>query len=232
MQLIRHSSALLKGLVTVSVLGGLGSVSPFLMPTSSGPRVVYTMTTSSSATGEAIATIDGTQLSVAVKGGAPNSLYSVWVDFRSRATLTVTPDYPAGALARGVAPAFATTQGVTAGMGPDANSFFTDGNGDALFTVALDYELLTAGDSPVVHAGLAMQGANRIGGHWMRVHEFDNAASLQMTDPVTGLPLLRRATAQGLTIVRHPDTVTHGHTPGVGGVDHFSAFSGDFPTTL
>ena len=37
--------------------------------------------------------------------------------------------------------------------------------------------------------------------------------------------------AQGITIVFHHDLVTHGFTPGVGGVDHSSAFKGDFPTT-
>ena len=56
-------------------------------------------------------------------------MYTVWVDFRNRFTGVVGLDYPSGALPRGVAPAFATTQGVTSGMGLDANAFVTDGNG-------------------------------------------------------------------------------------------------------
>ena len=106
--------------------------------------------------------------------------------------------------------------------------------------VQLDYELLRPGDSPVVFGTLAMQGPNRVGGHWMRIYDppkkkkAKETASLQLTDgddddDDDGLPLLERSTPQGITIVRHPDFVTHGHTPGVGGVDHFSAFKGDFP---
>ena len=48
-------------------------------------------------------------------------------------------------------------------------------------------------------------------------------------DPATDRPVVVRATAQGITIVGHFDFVTHGHTPGVGGVDHFSGFNGGFP---
>ena len=44
-----------------------------------------------------------------------------------------------------------------------------------------------------------------------------------------GLPLLQLATVKRLVIVGHFDKVTHGHTPGVKGVDRFSGFKRDIP---
>ncbi len=187
-----------------------------------------------------------------VKDAQPNSLYTVWIDFRSRALVdqeqsdeeAMADDYPIAhntqfdptvtqygeGIDRGVAPAFASTQGVTAGMGLDANTIVTDHNGKGKVQLKPDYHVLQAGAAPVVAADLVEQGSNRVGGGWMRQYQAPiNLASLQATDPSTGLPLLVRATAQGFTIVRHPDMVSHGHTPGVGGTDHFSAFKGDFP---
>lgn len=189
----------------------------------------YTLTTSD--IGTAKVTIDGDELKIKVKDARANTLYTVWVDFKNRGTGLLTPDYPDGGIGRGVAPAFASTAGVTAGMGMDPNGFITDEDGDAVFKAELDYGLLKAGDSPVVGAELAMQGMNRVGGYWLRKYPVDQtmAASLQMVDPATGLPVLERATAQGFTIQHHPDSVTHGHTPGVGGIDHSGAFKGDIP---
>ncbi len=186
---------------------------------------------------------DVTVLEVKISDARPDTLYTVWVDFRSRARLdagfskfdALSDDYKPlvdkGALPRGVAPAFATTAGVTAGMGIDPNGIITDDHGEAEFKAILDYNLLKRGDSPVVGDELAMQGLNRVGGYWLRRYPIDPtvSASLQQTDPATGFPLVERATAQGITIVRHADFVTHGHTPGVGDVDHFSAFKDDFP---
>ena len=196
----------------------------------------YELTSSDVVTATALVTVFGEELEIQVAGARPNTLYTVWVDFRNRASLELSPDYaallPKGALPRGVAPAFASTAPVTAGMGLDENGFITDVFGDADFEVDdLDYELLRPGDSPVVGAQLAMQGKNRVGGGWLRVYPLDPtvAASPQVIDPATGLPMLERATAQGITIVGHFDFITHGHTPGVGGVDHFGAFKGDFP---
>ena len=81
----------------------------------------------------------------------------------------------------------------------------------------------------MVAAGLAVQGLNIIGGGWMRVYNQDpnTEASLQVVRK--GRPLVERATAQGLTIVRHADFISHGHTPGTKNIDHFSGFKGDFP---
>ena len=189
---------------------------------------------------------------ISIKDGQPNSLYTVWIDFRNRAlneTQTtaeaMADDYPIAhneqfdatvtqygeGVARGVAPAFASTQGVTAGMGLDANTIVTDDEGKGSVELKPDYHVLQPGASPVVAADLVEQDLNRVGGGWMRQYEepVDVVASLQKTDPATGLPLLVRATAQGITIVRHPDMISHGHTPGIGGVDHFSAFKGDYP---
>lgn len=194
----------------------------------------YTLTSASGEPGMAAVKIEDKELKIKLQNAVPNSLYTVWIDFKNRETNSLSPDYPLdkGALGRGVAPAFATTAGVTAGMGLDANGIITDDDGDAMFKVELDYELLSDGASPVVGGQLSMQGLNRVGGYWLRVYTVDpnSAASSQATDPDTGLPLIERSTVQGLTIVRHPDHITHGHTPGVGGVDHFPGFKGDFPS--
>ncbi len=173
------------------------------------------------------------ELVITFKGANPNTLYTTWIDHRNRSQLELAPDYPLdqGAMPRGVAPAFKTTQGVTAGMGRDVNSVVTNKYGNAVMRVMLDYNILEKGGSPVVGTQLAMQGFNRVGGGWLRTYPDDPYvnASLQVTDPVTGLPVLPRSTPQGITIVKHPDKTTHGHTPGVGRVDHFSAYKGDFP---
>jgi len=183
--------------------------------------------------GTATVKINDNQLTITFKDAEPDSLYTIWIDHKNRATGELAADYPLnkGALERGVAPAFATTAGVFDGMALDANGVITSGGGNAHFNVNLDYDLLAPGDSPVVGAGLAMQGLNRVGGAWLRVYPKNpNAqASLQVTDQTTRRPKLWRSTAQGITIVYHEDKITHGHTPGVGGVDHFPGFKGDFP---
>ena len=185
------------------------------------------------ASGTAEATITSDELRIEFRNALPDTLYTVWVDHKSRASGLLASDYPLaeGALARGVAPAFATTAPVFAGMGIDLNGVVTDSDGNAKLRVSLDYNLLKKGRSPVVSAELLMQGMNRVGGGWLRTYPVNPlvAASLQTVDPSTGLPVLPRSTAQGLTIQSHPDYVTHGHTPGVGGVDHSGAFKGDFP---
>ncbi len=196
-----------------------------------GKKCTYTLTSSTGELGTATVSVKKKKLKIHFHGAVPDAMYSVWVDFRSRATLETGADYPVGAIERGVAPAFKSTQGVTSGMGLDRNTTVTDGDGDSLFTVKLNYNILLAGESPVVGAELATQGLNRVGGYWMRKYGTDpaTAASLQLVDTDTGLPLLERGTPAGITIVRHPDFVSHGHTPGVGGVDHFPGFKGDFP---
>ena len=196
-----------------------------------GVECNYQLDTSSGQPGTAFVTAKIDEIKVIFSDAKPNTLYTVWVDHKNRATGQLAGDYPAGALPRGVAPAFALTDGVTAGFGLDKNGIITDESGNADLVVKLDYNLLAPGASPVVDEELDMQGLNRVGGHWMRVYNVDEntQASVQVIDPQTGFPIVGRSTAQGITIVGHFDNVTHGHTPGVGGVDHFSAFKGDFP---
>ncbi|NOX43338.1 MAG: hypothetical protein GXP19_06350 [Gammaproteobacteria bacterium] len=194
----------------------------------------YTLTTSDQ--GIATINIKRNEVKIKIKDARPNTMYTVWNDFKNRASGQLADDYPLdkGAIGRGVAPTFASTAGVTAGMGLDPNSFVTDEEGDAFFRVKLDYKVLVEGASPVVGGELAMQGMNRVGGYWLRKYDIDpnTAASLQMVDPNNAtLPLLERATIQGFTIQYHPDFISHGHTPGVGGVDHFGAFKGDIPAS-
>jgi len=195
----------------------------------------YTLDNAAGQPGNAIVKyFSNNELVIIFKGANPYTLYTTWIDHRNRSQLALAPDYPLnqGAIPRGVAPAFKSTQGVRAGMGLDANGVVTNGYGNAVMKVTLDYDILENGNSPVVGAELAMQGFNRIGGGWLRTYSLDPnvSASLQVTNPKTGLPVLPRSTPQGITIVKHPDTVTHGHTPGVGGVDHFPAYKGDFPS--
>lgn len=183
--------------------------------------------------GTAKVKIKGKRLIIKVKHARPHTLYTIWLDYKNRATGLLADDYPltAGALARGVAPAFASTAGVTSGMGLDPNAFVTNDNGRSIFRVKLDYRILDAGASPVVGGELTMQGLNRVGGHWLRQYPTDEsiAASVQSVHPYTGLPLLERSTVQGITIQFHPDYISHGHTPGVKNVDHSGAFKGDIP---
>lgn len=183
--------------------------------------------------GTAVVKIQGKKLKIKVQNARPDTLYTIWLDYKNRETGLLADDYPldAGAIGRGVAPAFATTAGVTSGMGLDDNAFITNGMGRAKFKVKLDYHVLNEGASPVVGGEISMQGVNRVGGYWLRKYPADSTveASLQSVHPYTGLPLVERSTVQGFTIQYHPDYISHGHTPGVGGVDHFGAFNGDIP---
>lgn len=203
-------------------------------------RCDFTLATAGDEAGSAHVYIKHNKLKVDFRNAKPDTLYTIWVDFRSRATGIVAGDYPfedsratlftGVGIGRGVAPAFAKTAPVYEGMRLDENSIVTDFDGNADFEVDLDYDLLGYGTCPVVAAALSLQGDNRVGGSWLRRYgeQLMNGASPQrlMAD---GTPQLALATAEGLTIVGHTRKVTHGHTPGVGGVDHFPAFIGDFP---
>lgn len=199
------------------------------------------------AQGEARVYITPTSIEVRVQNARPNTLYTVWVDFQSRATGQLSADYPVEGgsvdlsrsgpgIARGVAPAFSKTAPVYEGMRTDVNGFMTDRWGNSRWYTSLDYNLLGRSTSPVTAASLTMQGQNRVGGSWLRFYEGNvfSAASAQSRTlssfHYSNVPRLVLATAQGLTIVGHYVPVTHGHTPGVGGVDHFPGFKGDFPS--
>ena len=218
--------------VTVALKQGPPATSFFtVVPTT---RCNYDLTPAPGQPGKANVSVDGLDLQIRFRGANPLTLYSIWIDHRNRATGELAADYPLdkGAANRGVAPGFATTTGVTSGMGLDINGLVTDAQGNGTIKLELDYDLLATSGSPVVGAQLAMQGLNRVGGGWLRIYPVDPAttASRQVTDPKTGLPRLELSTAQGITVVRHLDKLTHGHTPGVGGgVDHTPGFFGDFP---
>jgi len=134
-----------------------------------GEQCEYELTASAGGS-RAKVKIFGHFLEVRITGAHADTLYTVWVDFRKRAPLALADDYQRlieegkNPLPRGVAPAFATTSGVTAGMGVDPNGMITDDRGEARLRAILDYDLLKPGESPVVGAELAMQGLNRVGG--------------------------------------------------------------------
>ena len=193
------------------------------------PKVKFNLTSAGADVGAtAEVEVKGKKLKVELKDAHPNTLYTVWVDFRVRPDKTLPSGFPAAA--QGVAPAFGISDPVYNGIKPDLNAIFTDNNGKGKLDINLDYNLLDSEASPVVGAELSQQGLNRIGGYWLRLYPTDpnTAASNQIVDN-DGTPLVIKATAQGLTIVRHPDFITHGHTPGVKDVDHMSAFFGNFP---
>lgn len=221
-----------KAVATLLLLLSLGLVSS---PAVADKKCKYPLSRSGEEIGTAGVEYDAKkrELKIKVKSAFRNTMYTVWIDFRNRATGQLADDYPLklGALERGVAPSFATTAGVTNGIILDPNAFVTDKKGKKDFKVKLDYDILARASSPVVAGELALQGQSRVGGNWLRQFRQDPSkqASLQAVDPSTGGPLLPRSTPQGITVVRHPDFVSHGHTPGVSRVDHFPAFNGDFP---
>jgi len=192
----------------------------------------YNLNRASGGSGTAKVEIKGKDFKIEFKGAKPHTLYTIWTDFRSRATLTKPADYPEAGQSRGVAPTFATNAGVTEGIGADPNSVFTDDKGKGKLSLKLDYKLLAPGASPVVAKELSMQGTNRVGGTWLRLYPEnpETEPSRQKRNPNSQVPQVHQATAQGITVVGHFDNVSHGHTPGVGGVDHFPGFFGDFPS--
>ena len=203
-------------------------------------KCVYQLQQSGTETGTAVANIRPRSLRIRVRGAVPNTMYTIWTDHKSRATGQLAPDFPQYPVdpwmsyhgnphPRGVMPAVATTAGITSGMGLDGNAFVTNARGDANFRVRLDYNLLEPGASPVIAEELAMQGANIVGGSWLRMYTQPvGEPSVQAVDE-NGLPIVVRSTAQGFTVQRHDDPTSHGHFPGTGGVDHFPAWNGDFP---
>lgn len=196
-------------------------------PKNSAKHCTYTLDQAGAEFGVAEIRINKKKLRVVIGGAQPDTLYTVWVDFRTTGG-ALPDDFPLGV--RPVSPAMPTNKGVSNGIGLDRNGIMTDENGEANVKISLNYEILKKDRSPVV-GGLAMQGLNVVGGFWMRKYPSDPAvqASSQITkNPFE--PELVYSTAVGITIVRHPDTITHGLSPGVKYVDHFSAWKGDFPS--
>ena len=155
-------SASLMGLVAMAaLLFGLSAVAA--SGNEPGEKCEYGLSPAGS--GTATLKIENDEIKITIEGGRPDTLYMVWVDFRNRANnKALAADHPGTATAQAVAPAFATTAGVTSGMGIDPNGLVTDDEGDASLTMKLDFNLLAAGASPLVVADLVVQGANRIVG--------------------------------------------------------------------
>ena len=189
----------------------------------------YTLDQAGDEQGVAEIRIHKKNLRVVIYGAKPGSMYTVWTDFRKRNDGSSPPDnFPLGVPL--VSPAMPTNKGVTNGIGLDRNGIITDEYGEANVVIPLNYELLKKNRSPVV-GGLTMQGLNVVGGYWMRQYPQD--PSVQASSQIIKKPFkpkLVYSTAAGITMVRHPDTISHGLTPGVKNVDHFSAWKGDFPS--
>lgn len=185
--------------------------------------------------GTAKVEIQGQKLRVKLLDAEPNTLYTVWVDFRSMTNNNALPtQFPSKKQARHLAPAFATNEGVLNGMGLDKNAIVTDVDGDAILEINLDYSPLQADRAPIVSKSVAMQGKNIVAGSWMKKFSNDTKvqASTPMIDQTTGMPELVRSTAAGFTVLRHVEKITHGVVPGTPSVDYVkrAGFRGDIPT--
>jgi hypothetical protein len=217
--------------LAISAFVGLGLLASPLVASAKkkgGKSCNYMLNQAEGGKGQAEIRIDKKKLRVVIDGAERDTLYTVWIDFRMRSQgKSKPPGFPPGVPA--VSPAIPTDKGVTNGIGLDRNGIMTDKKGRANVIISLNYELLKAGSSPVV-GGLARQGLNVVGGFWMRQYSVDPltaASSQNVTKDFK--PELVYSTAAGITMVRHPDTITHGHSPGNGDVDFSSAWSGDFP---
>lgn len=202
----------------------------------------FMLATSTGSMGTAEATVTSDSLTIQYSGALPNTLYTIWIDYRSRATGAMSADYPiqggsvdltntGAGIGRGVSPCISTTDPVYEGMRVDLNGIITDDDGDATIEIDLNYDLLGAvGESPVTAASLSMAGDNRLGGSWLRMYETSVTGGASSQVLVDGIPQVVRATPAGITIVGHFLPFSQGHTPGVGGVDHFGGYNGDFPS--
>jgi hypothetical protein len=156
-------------------------------------------------------------------------------------------------------PAAADDAGFKAGMGLDPNGFVTDGDGNANFTIKLNYDIFQPGVAPTLlrpgitqSLGVAFDGfpgttcssspgasfPARIDSGYTRVYNTATVANLpaispsyQLTD-ASGKPLLVRAGVRGFQLIEHFDRLTHGHLPGFHVSNPAASSCGDFENRL
>jgi hypothetical protein len=184
-------------------------------------------------------------LTLTVSGLAPNAVHSLWQLLDATAApfiidpvlgLAVVTDSNLGTVAAvfPVGPAAADNAGYKAGTGLDPNGFITDAQGNATFTVKLNYDITKSQISPIVLAPLTqtvqvqpVTGAGEctaspgstyqsfIDSGYARKFDTSKAApSFQLTDGKYRAKLIR-GTVADLIVVQHLDGLTHGHAPGV-----------------
>jgi len=201
----------------------------------------------SNASGKVIVNAENghTTLVVTVSGLTPNAVHSLWqlLDTTSAPFiidpvlgLAVVTDDNLGTLAPvfPVTPAVADDAGFRAGTGLDPNGFITDAQGNATFTVKLNYELAKSQISPIVLAPLTqtvqVQPVSGLGectvspgssyqslidsGYARKYDTSHVSPSFQLTDGKYRAKMIR-GTVADLVVVEHLDGLTHGHAPGV-----------------
>ena len=197
-----------------------------------------------------IQALDGmTNLGFSLSGLTPDSVYSVWLLLDTAQSPFVSGTCPncvardanTGTLANvyGFSPGAPDNAGYTAGNGIDPNGFVADADGNATFTINLNYDIFQADSAPLVlRAGttesvavMPMPGTcvglqtgdfpAAVDSGFMRVYDPSIVANLPAVSPAYEVldgklkPRLVRGTVTGFEIAEHFDGLTHGHRPGL-----------------
>ena len=197
-----------------------------------------------------IATVNGTtKLDFSLSGLTPASVYSVWLLLDTAKSPFVPgscpncvardPDSGVQSNVYGFSPAAADNAGFTAGIGIDPNGFVADDDGNAQFTIELNYDIFQPASAPLVlRAGttesvavMPMPGTcvglqtgdfpAAVDSGYMRVYDSSIVANLPGASPAYEVldgklkPRLVRGTVTGFEIAEHFDGLTHGHRPGL-----------------
>lgn len=187
----------------------------------------------------------GATLVLTASGLTPNTLHSFWMVFDTTKTpfitdavlgLSVVTDANLGTLAavRPNSPVADDRSGFKGGTGIDPNGFVTDANGNATFTVKLNFDPTKTGTTPIVLAGQSesvqvtpVTGTGTCvvtpGSSYPAlvdstyVRQYNTAReepAFQLQDGKYRAKLVR-GTVASLVVVEHLDGLTHGHIPGV-----------------
>jgi hypothetical protein len=187
----------------------------------------------------------GATLELTVSGLTPNTVHSFWQVFDTTKPpfvtdsvlgLSVATDTNLGTLTavRPNTPATDDRSGFKGGTGLDPNGFVTDANGNATFTVTLNYDPTKPETAPIVLAGqgetvqvtpvtgpgtcVATPGSAYtalVDSAYARQYNTSRKeAAFQIHDGFYRARLIR-GTVLSLVVVEHLDGLTHGHVPGV-----------------
>lgn len=220
-----------------------------LVPTAIAANQTVTLVAigSGSQTGQVVVTEtpEGVTLNLTVSGLTPNTVHSFWQVFDTTKPpfvtdailgLSVVIDTNLGTLAavRPNTPAVDDRSGFKGGTGLDPNGFVTDANGNATFTVKLNYDPTKPESAPIVLAGqgetlqvtpvtgpgtcVATPGSSYtalVDSAYVRQYDTSRKeAAFQIHDGFYRAKLVR-GTVASFVVVEHLDGYTHGHVPGV-----------------
>jgi hypothetical protein len=219
------------------------------MPTAIAANQTVTLTPIGSGTqsGQVVITTGtgSATLVLTATGLTPNTLHSFWLVFDTTKPpfltdavlgLSVVTDANLGTLTavRPNSPAVDDRSGFKGGTGIDPNGFVTDANGNATFTVKLNFDPTKSGTTPVVLAGQSenvqvspVTGTGTcvvtpgsaypalVDSTYVRQYDTSRKEpAFQIHDGYYRANLVR-GTVASLVVVEHLDGLTHGHIPGV-----------------